>query len=299
MREGFHVTILDNLSAGRMENLRSWQQDPRLKFLRGDLNDSEGVPAAVRGAEVVFHFAANPEVPVGDPSIHFKENVLATFNLLKAIRAEGSARMMIFGSTSTIYGEADQLPTQEDYGPCLPISTYGGSKLACEGLISSYAGTFGLSTCILRFANIVGSRSSHGVISDFIRKLKDDPRRLEILGDGTQNKSYLHVSDCMDACMITYKLTASGKGTRVYNVGSNDQITVMEIARVVAEETGLKDVEFRVTGGVDGGRGWKGDVKYMWLDTSKLRGEGWAPKLNSREAIRLAVREIINDHNRY
>jgi len=301
MGEGFRVTVLDDLSTGRMENLGAWQGDGRFTFIRGDMREPDSIPPALEGAEVVFHFAANPEVAVGEaePYVHFGENVVSTFNLLEAMRGEGSARALVFASTSTVYGDADRLPTPEEYGPCLPISTYGGSKLACEALISAYAGTFGLSACILRLANIVGPRMAHGAIVDFVRRLRRDPERLEILGDGTQRKSYLHSSDCLDACMAAYRATEGRRGAHVYNVGSEDQLTVMEIARAVAEEMGLKGTRLEATGGVDGGRGWRGDVKYMLLDISRLKALGWAPRLGSGEAVRLAVREILRDHNRY
>lgn len=207
-----------------------------------------------------------------------------------------SAKNLVFASTSTVYGEAKVMPTPEDYGPLIPISTYGASKLGCEALLCSYAYTFGLRVLILRIANIVGSRASHGVIIDFIDKLKANSCRLEILGDGAQRKSYLHVNDCISAILhLVRKFLRSEDRVAIYNVGSSDQVTVGRIAEIVAEELGLRDVEFVFTGGVDGGRGWRGDVKVMLLSIEKLLKTGWTPKHTSEQAIRLATQEILKE----
>jgi len=246
----------------------------------------------------VFHSAANPEVRVGetDPSIHFQENLMATFNLLEAVRKSASAKTFVFFSTSTVYGEATILPTPENYGPSIPISTYGASKLGCEALASSYAHTFGLHTLTLRVANVVGSRANHGVIIDFINKLETNPKRLEILGDGTQKKSYLHIEDFIDATLhVTSRFLDDEKKADIYNVGSVDQVEVKKIAEIVADEMRLRDVKFVFTGGVDGGRGWLGDVKIMLLSIDKLLNTGWKPKYNSEQAVRLAVKAILKE----
>jgi len=298
MAGGCRVTVLDNLSGGSLENLGRWRGNGRLRFVRADLKDPAGVGGAVGGVDIVFHFAANPEVRVGetDPGVHFRENLVATLNLLEAMRGSPSASALVFASTSTVYGEAEVMPTPEDYGGSLPISTYGASKLGCEALASSYAHTFGMRALILRLANIVGSRSGHGVIHDFIRKLEEDPRRLEILGDGSQRKSYLHVSDCVEAVLRATGLLLEGEeSVEVYNVGSPDQVSVTRIAEVVVEEMGLRGVEFAFTGGVDGGRGWRGDVKTMLLSVERLLKTGWRPKLNSEQAVRAAAREILRE----
>jgi len=298
MMDGQNVTVFDNLSNGSLKNLQRWLDNKHFRFINGDLKKPSDIEEAVKDIELVFHSAANPEVRVGetDPSIHFQENVVATFNLLEALRKYSSAKTFFFFSTSTIYGEAEILPTPEDYGPSIPISTYGASKLGCEALTASYAHTFGLRTLILRIANVVGSRANHGVIIDFINKLKTDPKRLEILGDGTQKKSYLHIEDFIDATIhLTSRFLDDGKKTDVYNVGSVDQVEVKKIAKIVAEEMGLQDVKFVFTGGVDEGRGWLGDVKIMFLSVDKLIKTGWKPKYNSEQAVRLAVKAILKE----
>ncbi|MGQ9460679.1 MAG: NAD-dependent epimerase/dehydratase family protein [Candidatus Bathyarchaeaceae archaeon] len=296
MVNGKNVTVFDNLSNGSLKNLEQWLRNERFRFIKGNLKNPNDVEKAVDGIELVFHLAANPEVRVGetDPATHFQENLMATFNLLEAMRKSGSAKTFVFASTSTVYGEAKVIPTPEDYGPSIPISTYGASKLGCEALASSYAHTFGLQALILRVANVVGSRATHGVILDFIKKLKANPRRLEILGDGTQKKSYLYVEDCINAILhATYQFLGERKKVDVYNVGSIDQIEVKRIAEIVAEEMSLRNVEFIFTGGVEGGRGWLGDVKIMHLSIDKLMKTRWKSKYNSEEAVRLAVKAIL------
>ena len=296
MGMGCFVRVLDNLSSGCLENVKSWFGNSRFEFVRGDLKDLAVAQKGVDGVEVVFHLAANPEVRVGevDPSVHFRENLLVTFNVLEAMRANNSAKVIVFLSSSTIYGEPKKFPTSEDYSPLLPISVYGASKLGCEALISSYCHMFGLRSVILRLANIVGGRSAHGVVVDFVRKLRENPKELGILGDGNQSKSYLHVGDFLDAVFLALRgFLGEEKTVEVYNVGSLDQVDVKRIAEIVTEEMGLENVEFKLTGGVDGGRGWLGDVKTMLLSSSKLLNIGWKPTLSSEEAIRLSCRELL------
>lgn len=296
MQIGMFVRVVDNLSSGCLENVKGWLSDSRFEFVHGDLKDLGVAEEAVNGVEVVFHLAANPEVRVAevDPSIHFRENLLTTFNVLEAMRKSESARLVVFFSSSTVYGEPEMFPTPEDYGPLLPISVYGASKLGCESLISSYCYTFGLNVLIFRLANIIGDRSTHGVIVDFINKLRRNSEVLEILGDGNQSKSYLHVKDLIDAIFLVLKCFLDEKKTiEVYNVGSLDKVDVKRIAEIIAEEMGLRNLKFRFTGGVDGGRGWKGDVKTMLLSLDKLLGLGWKPTLNSEEAIRISCRELF------
>ena len=291
------VRVVDDLSGGSLGNVEGWLGDSRFEFVRGDLKDLGVAEKVVGGVEVVFHLAANPEVRVAevDPSVHFRENLLTTFNVLEAMRKSENARLIVFFSSSTVYGEPDRIPTPEDYGPLLPISVYGASKLGCESLISAYCHTFGLKSLIFRLANVVGGRSTHGVIVDFVRKLMKNPGELEILGDGNQSKSYLHVKDCVDAVFLALRrfLDDEKEAFEVYNVGSLDKVDVKRIAEIVCEEMGLQDLEFKFTGGVDGGRGWRGDVKTMLLSLDSLLNLGWRPKLNSEEAVRLSCRELL------
>jgi UDP-glucose 4-epimerase len=291
------VRVVDNLSSGSLENLEAVLNMQNFEFVRGDLKDLSVTEKVVDGVEVVFHLAANPEVRVAevDPSIHFRENLLTTFNVLEAMRKSKAARVIVFFSSSTVYGESREFPTTEGYGPLLPISVYGASKLGCEALISAYCHTFGVRGLTFRLANIVGRRSSHGVIVDFVRRLQENPNKLEILGDGNQSKSYLYIRDLVDAVFVALEgFFDDGRVMEVYNVGSLNQVDVKRIAQLVSEEMGLHDVRFRFTGGVDGGRGWKGDVKTMLLSISKLLDLGWRPRFNSEEAIRLSCRDLLS-----
>lgn len=290
MEHGWKVTVLDNLSNGSKENLSRWTRHPNLRFIEGDVTDEDTLDRTVRGVDVVFHLAANPEVRLGDPRIHFQQNLYATYLVLEACRRHG-VKKFVFTSSSTVYGEASKLPTPESYGPLKPISVYGAAKLAAEALISGYSFTFKIRSLVFRLANIVGSRAKHGVIVDFIRKLRANPRRLEVLGDGSQTKSYLLVEDCVEAILTGFRRGFRGL-YEVYNVGSEDTVDVKTIASTVVEEMGLKDVEIVYTGGVEGGRGWVGDVKRMWLDISKIKGLGWKPSCNSLESVRIAARRL-------
>lgn len=295
MQRESEVRVLDNLSSGSLENIQRWLELPGFKFVRGDLLNQADVNGALEGSEVLFHLAANPEVRLSsvEPDVHFEQNVVATYNLLEALRRSGAVESLVFASSSTVYGDAAEIPTPEDYAPLEPISVYGACKLASEALISSYAHTYGFRAVIYRLANIIGPRSKHGVIYDFVEKLKANPRDLEILGDGSQAKSYLDVGDCVDGMLLG--LERSAGRVDVFNLGSEDWIDVKSIAALVVEEMGLEDVVFRFTGGVDGGRGWKGDVKFMLLAIERLKSLGWGPRHNSSQAVRGTARSILGE----
>jgi UDP-glucose 4-epimerase len=286
------VTVFDNLSAGNLKNLKESISASNCSFIDGDLKDPESVREALQNVEIVYHFAANPEVREVDPTLHFRENQVATFTLLESMRQMGT-RVIIFASTSTIYGEAATQPTPENYGPLFPISTYGASKLACEAMIASYAYTYGMRGLILRLGNVVGARSNHGVVSDFLKKIKQHPDSLEVLGDGTQSKSYIHISDCISGIgTVVENFLKSDKRVDAYNVSTADRVSVRRIAEIVLEEAGVTG-QIRTTGGVDGGRGWMGDVKIMQLSNHRIRTLGWKGHYSSETAIRQATRELI------
>jgi len=279
---------VDDLSSGTLKNLAAARKAGAV-FVKRDL--ARGDPATVfRGAAVAFHYAADPDVrsAVKDPNPTFARNVVMTFRALDACRRADVERFCL-ASTSTVYGEAAIVPTPEEYGPLLPKSMYGGTKLACEGLASAFAHAYGLGATIVRYANVVGGRSAHGVVVDLCRKLARNPRSLEILGrePGTA-KSYVYVDDAVRGTVAAVE--AGRSPVDVFNVGSDDAISVQELADVVVRELDLKGVEYRWTGGVGGG-GWVGDVTRMVLATDKLRSTGWTPQLGSAEAVGLAVRD--------
>lgn len=293
MKSGEAVRVLDNLSAGDLDNLSSWLSSPGLKLFQGDVLDKEIVFEALEGCDTVFHLAANPEVrsEKASPQDHFKQNIEATYNLLECMREVGGVERFVFASTSTVYGEPSEIPTPETYGPLKPISYYGASKLASEALSMSYASMCEFGCVIYRLANVVGPRSNHGVIWDFVKKLRGDSSRLEVLGDGSQSKSYLYVDDCITGMMAG--LDDLDGAIRVYNVGSNDRVDVLSIADAVIDAMALENVEISTTGGVSGGRGWRGDVKKMQLDMSLLNSRGWSAKLSSVEAVMETARNIV------
>lgn len=291
---GKDVVCIDNFSSGRMEYIDHLMSNPKFSLIRADLF-KEDFTEALRDCDIVFHVAANPDVRLGadDTRVHLDQNVTVTHNVLEAMR-KMDVESILFTSTSTVYGEASVIPTPEDYGPLEPISLYGSSKLACDALISAYCSTFGMKAASFRFANVVGPRSTHGVTYDFVHKLKANPQKLEILGKepGTQ-KSYCHIDDCVSG-MITGWENLQGR-FEAFNIGSDDSIFVKQIADLVCEEMGLENVEYSWTGGVDDGRGWKGDVRTMLLASDLLKGRGWTPKHDSEGSIREAARYIIQE----
>jgi UDP-glucose 4-epimerase len=286
---GNEVTVIDNLSSGKMEFLKHHDQDPNFKLVKLDMLELDKLKNEIKGADMVYHLAANPDVRLGaeNTKVHLEQNIIVTYNLLEAMRMN-KQQNIVFTSTSTVYGEASIIPTPENYGPLIPISLYGASKLACEALITSYCHTFEMRSWIFRFANIVGERGTHGIIVDFINKLKANPEALEILGDGQQRKSYIHVSDCIDGIM--FAVNNSNEMVNIFNIGSNDTINSTEIGELIVKEIGLPNVKFTYTGGT---RGWKGDVPKMLLSIDKLRNLGWNPSNNSNSSVIAATRSTL------
>lgn len=285
------IIVFDNLSSGREEFISSHYNSSNFIFIKGDLLDIEKLESALDGVDFVFHLAANPDIRYGisHTDVDLKQGTIATYNLLEAMRKK-EIKSFAFSSTSAIYGEPTCTPTPENYGPLKPISLYGASKLACEGLATSFSHTFQMQVWMFRFANIIGARGTHGVIVDFIEKLKKNPKELEILGDGTQSKSYLLVEEVVDA--IQYCVTHSNEDVNIYNLGCRDWINVGRIADILVEELGLKNVNFKYTGGI---RGWAGDVPKIMLDSAKIEKIGWKAKNNSDDAVRMAIKSLISE----
>jgi UDP-glucose 4-epimerase len=295
MLEGSQVCVLDNLSAGNLANLNQWHSNSGFSFVNIDLTKPMDTLSGEQ-FDVIYHLAANPEVRVSstNPETHYHQNITATFNLLEYIRKSRTTPRLVFTSTSAVYGEPTEIPTPETYGPLKPISVYAATKLACEALISAYAYNYGFKATIYRLANVIGPRSGHGVIYDFIQKLHNTPNQLEILGDGSQTKSYLHVTDCITALLQNQE--TSREQVEIFNVGSEDKINVKTIAEEVVAAMGLTNVDLKLTGGVDGGRGWVGDVKIMLLNAHKIKLNGWTPKLNSHQAVTQTARALTQNN---
>tara|TARA_B100000530_G_scaffold310639_1_gene237202 strand:+ start:762 stop:1703 length:942 start_codon:yes stop_codon:yes gene_type:complete len=288
---GKTVRVFDNFSSGREEFLSHHEGSGKVEIFRGDLLDSDAIREAMDGISTVHHMAANPDIRLGTEvtDTDLKQGTVATYNVLEAMRQTGVSRIS-FSSSSAIYGEADQMPTPETYGPVMPISLYGASKLASESLITAWSGTFGAKAWVHRFANIVGPRGTHGVIFDFIHKLKRDPSRLEVLGNGRQEKSYMSAEDCVRA--MCHIIDSGSENVSLYNLGTGDTCSVRRIAEIVVEESGLDGVAIEYTGG---DRGWAGDVPKTSLDVKRLMDSGFTPEMHSEDAIRHTARALISE----
>lgn len=285
------VTVFDNFSSGDEEHLAAHRNDARLRIVRGDAGDLEELKEGLAGHDLAIHLASNPDIAraMTDPAVDFWQGTYLTFNVAEALRLAGVGKIL-YASGSGVYGEQGLRETRENFGPLIPISTYGASKLAGEALLACYCHMFGIRARAFRFANVVGPRQTHGVGLDFARRLQEEPRHLRILGDGTQSKSYIHVLDVIEAVRMAHQCDAGAFA--VFNVGTGDAITVTEIARLAIDAVGLRAdaVELSYTGG---DRGWKGDVPVVRLNSDRIRALGWRPRMGSREAMARAIREIL------
>ena len=287
------VIIFDNFTSGQLSFVKESTSDPRVEVIEADLKDVGAVASAMAGCDTVFHLAANPDIAKAatQPDIDFWEGTYLTQNVLEVMRVTGAGKIL-YTSGSGVYGENPQVAFAEDYGPCVPISTYGASKLACEGLIAAYCHMFELVGRAFRFANVVGPRQTHGVGYDFVRRLKADPTRLRILGDGTQKKSYIHVEDILAAIRrVNERVTDS---YAMFNVATDDYITVAEIADLAVKISGLAPgkTKYEFTGG---DRGWKGDVPVVRFDCSKIKALGWKAQRSSAEAVSDAMKAMLEE----
>jgi len=280
LEAGHDVIGYDNLSTGQPEFLAEAQRSPRFSLVRGDTLDGEALTRAMRGADFVFHLAANADVRHGTehPRKDLDQNIIATFNVLEAMRAHG-VRRIAFSSTGSIYGEPEVFPTPE--GAPFPVQTslYGASKLAAEGLIQAYCEGFGFQGYIFRFVSILGERYTHGHVFDFYRQLRAHPERLDVLGNGQQRKSYLYVQDCIDAMLLAIA-KAPGK-VNVFNLGADEYCQVNDSIGWICQHLGLAPE--RIYAG--GERGWIGDSPFIFLDCSRIRDLGWKPSLSIREGV--------------
>jgi len=290
IERGHHVTVFDNLSSGHIEFIEEHLPNPKFKFVQANLEDFSTVIDASRSHEIVYHFAANPDVLEGlkNPKLDFSNGTLATFNLLRAI-LKNSIGEIVFASSGTIYGYTEDKIVSEDYGPILPVSLYGANKVAAEALISGFSQIYDIKSHIFRFANVVGKRQTHGVIYDFIKKINENSNELLILGDGQQDKHYVHIEDLLEAMFFTFDKSSSN--LNYYNISNSESIKVDEIADIVIEEMGVKDIKKNYTGGT---QGWKGDVSRSFLSPRNINELGWHAKYESSEAVRLTVRHLLD-----
>lgn len=285
LARGAAVTAYDNLSLGRRDFLGAVEAMLRFRFVHADLLATTDLDPVMKDHDCVFHLAANSDISLGRDQTDrdLRQGTLATYNVLESMRRRG-VRELVFASSSVVYGEAPRQPTAEDDGPCLPISLYGASKLASEGLISAFCHNFGMRAWIYRFGNVVGGRLTHGVILDFIQKLRENPATLTVLGDGRQAKPYLHVDDCVAGMLFGWQEAA--ERLNYFNLACEGATAVRDIARFVVEAMGLANVRIEYTGGA---RGWPGDVPQVRLDPSKLGRLGWRATFTSDEAVRQGI----------
>ena len=295
LADGCRVTGWDNFSTGRRRFLEGALAHPGFRLLEGDNLDLAALARAMAGSDSVYHLAANADVRFGTdhPRKDLEQNTLATFNVLEAMRANGVPRLA-FSSTGSVYGEAAVIPTPEDAPFPVQTSLYGASKVACEGLISAYCEGFGFEARIFRFVSILGERYTHGHVYDFYRQLLAHPGWLDVLGDGTQRKSYLHVRDCIDALVhVTRPGVARppAPGVEIYNLGTSESVQVSDSIGFISAQLGLNP-ELRFGGG---DRGWIGDNPHIHLDTGKIRRTGWEPRFTIRQGVEGTVRWLAGN----
>jgi UDP-glucose 4-epimerase len=291
LADGFAVTGYDNFSTGRPQFLAAARNQPSFTLVEGDVLDAERLAPAMAGANVVFHLAANADVRFGlaHPRKDLEQNTIATFNVLEAMRATG-VRQIAFSSTAPVYGEPTLVPTPEDAPFPVQTSLYGASKLAGEGLIEAYAEGFGMRAWIFRFVSILGPRYTHGHVFDFYKKLLADSSSLEVLGDGSQRKSYLNVQDCVGAMLRA--VTEAKAKVNIFNLGTEEYCTVKDSADWITARLGLKP-RLAYTGG---DRGWIGDNPFVFLDVSRMRALGWQPKFSIRESVLQTLDWLVANH---
>ena len=286
---GHHITVVDNLVLGRKENIAHLMDNPNFKFVEADILDADAMHKLFEEGsfEMVYHLAANSDIQKGgkDPLVDYQLTFNTTFQILQLLK-EYQIKKFFFASTSAIYGETYDV-LNEDYGPLKPVSNYGAGKLASEAFISAFSSTYGIQTWITRFPNVVGERFTHGVIYDFIKKLRNNPKELEVLGNGEQCKPYVYVKDLVEG--ILYVIDHASDKYNVYMLGSDSRTKVKEIAAMVIEEIGL-DAQIRYTGG---DRGWVGDVPEFRYDLTKVNTLGWVAPHNSNDSVRLAIQKAL------
>ena len=277
---GHEVTVYDNLSTGLLQFLEYAKDFDRFRLVEGDLLDEDTLSGAIAGHEFVFHLAANADVRFGTehPRRDLEQNTIVTNNVLEAMRKNGISKIA-FASTGSVYGDATVIPTPENAPFPIQTSLYAASKLAGEGLIAAYCGGFGFQSWIFRFVSILGERYTHGHVFDFYRKLKQNPSRLEVLGNGKQRKSYLYIQDCIDAML--FALEKSNESVNVLNLGVNGYCEVNDSIGWICEELGVSP-KLDYSGG---DRGWIGDNPFIYLDTRKIQDLGWKPKLSVQDGV--------------
>lgn len=292
---GAHVTVYDNLSLSTDRYIKQYIKDKKITFYQKDLTDLESLTKAMSGHDIVWHFGANSDIPSGFKKhrIDLDNGLIATWSVLEAM-LQNNTQEILFSSTGAVYGESIKGLFNETSGPLIPLSLYGAGKNACEAFIAAYCNLFGIKAWVFRFGNVIGERTNHGVIFDFIAKLQKNSKELEILGTGKGEKNYFLVEECLQGMLYIYSKMPGGPFPFVINLGTDSTSKVMGIAKIIIKEMGLKNVKYRFTGTK---RGWPGDQPVVLLDTTKVHKLGWYSRRTSDEAVRTATRRIIGKDN--
>lgn len=288
------VTLYDNFSSGSEWHYCEHVGDERLAVVRADANDLGALCAAMAGHDLIIHLASNPDIAAAmtNPAVDFDDGTLITHHVVEAMRRTSVPRIA-YASGSGVYGDVGELEIDEDHGPLVPVSTYGASKLAGEALISAYAHMFDAQGYAFRFGNVVGRRQTHGVGFDFVRRLRDDPTHLTVMGDGSQSKSYILASDVV-AAVLTVLDAGLAAPFSCFNVATGDYVTVREIVALALKAVGIDEERVSVQYGREP-RGWKGDVPIVRLNTDSIRGLGWRPSVGSAKALALSMSAMLED----
>ena len=296
LSQGYRTTVLDNFSNGRREFVSHHAENPNFKLVEGDILDEGLVKELVQDADLVWHLAANTDIIGGhdQPRRDLRDCVMGTFNVVDAIRAAGP-RPLLFSSTGAVYGQlCVDISVNESSGPLLPVSTYAAGKIGSEAFISAFCNLYGLRAWIFRFGNVIGSRMTHGVIYDFVHRLKQDPSRLLIRGDGRQEKNYFLVEECIDGMGYAFRNIpmTDEQPCDIFNLGTSSVTRVVELAQIVKDEMGLHNAELVIEGTK---KAWPGDQPRVHIDVDKMTAHGWKAKLSSDQAVRIAVQRLLEE----
>ena len=292
--QGYEVAVFDNLSNGKREFIEQHFSESHFKFIKGDILDINQLTTAIKGYDLVWHFAANTDIIGGykQPRRDLMDCVVGTFNVLEAMRITG-IQPIIFSSTGAVYGElCRDISASESAGPLLPVSNYAAGKIGSEAFISAYCHLYGLRGWMFRFGNVVGARMTHGVIVDFINKLQSNPMELLIFGDGQQEKNYFLVEECIDGMAFGYNNIplSENKPCDIFNLGTDSVSRVIDIAGIIKEEMGVPNAEIEIEGTK---QAWPGDQPKVHISIDRMREYGWNAKMTSDQAVRVAVQRML------
>ena len=288
---GCSVTVCDNLSSSTKRWIQGHIKSKKIRFFPHDIGNLQQLIRSMKGHDIVWHLAANTDIPTGftNHRMDLENDAIGTCNVLEAM-LKNNIKDILFSSTGAVYGESIRGTFKESSGPLIPLSFYGAGKISAEAFISVYCQMFGIKAWIFRFGNVVGERTNHGVIFDFIEKLKKTPHGLEILGTGKGEKNYFLVEECIHGMLFTYQKVSRGPFPVLVNLGTDSTSKVMQIAKIIRDEMNCRNVQYRFTGTE---RGWPGDQPVVLLDTTKIHKLGWHARLTSDEAVRIATRRLL------